>query len=197
MTYLLDREFPFGLENLLLCGKNIEEKGLQIIAQIDAKHIVHGSEELKKLFEIIESKCINKRMWVLLGSVDSKKWLPLQLASVSAEKSDIRREIKTDLKRMIPFDSDKDIRKWTSKFHGAIMDVEIGKDIVCQKYSKLREKCPHFAIAVLVKEEYGNEDVDIISKYQKKEIELAYELKPLIWNPSPREKVYIKEKTIL
>ena len=139
MTYLLDREFPFGLENLLLCGKNIEEKGLQIIAQIDAKHIVHGSDELKKLFEIIESKCINKRMWVLLGSVDSKKWLPLQLASVSAEKSDIRREIKTDLKRMIPFDSDKDIRKWTSKFHGAIMDVEIGKDIVCQKYSKLRE----------------------------------------------------------
>ena len=64
-------------------------------------------------------------------------------------------------------------------------------------YSKLREKCPHFAIAVLVKEEYGNEDVDIISKYQKKEIELAYELKPLIWNPSPREKVYIKEKTII
>lgn len=73
MTYLLDREFPFGLENLLLCGKNIEEKGLQIIAQIEAKHIVHGSDELKKLFEIIESKCINKRMWVLLGSVDSKK----------------------------------------------------------------------------------------------------------------------------
>ena len=35
MTYLLDREFPFGLENLLLCGKNIEEKGLQIIAQIE------------------------------------------------------------------------------------------------------------------------------------------------------------------
>ena len=53
MTYLLDREFPFGLENLLLCGKNIEEKGLQIIAQIEAKHIVHGSDELKKLFEII------------------------------------------------------------------------------------------------------------------------------------------------
>ena len=37
-------------------------------------------------------------------------------------------------------------------------------------YSKLREKCPHFAIAVLVKEEYGNEDVDIISKYQKKKL---------------------------
>ncbi len=192
MNYLLDQEFPFGLEKFLLCRKELEKRGLQIIGQIDAKHIVQDSDELKNLFEIIESECINKRVWMLLGSVDSKNWLPLQLASVSAEKSDIRSEIKADLKRMIPFNPDKDIRKWTSKFHGAIMEVEIGRDIVCQKYSKLREKCLYFALAILVKEEYCNEDVEIVSRYQKKEIELAYELKPLIWNPSPNEKAYIR-----
>lgn len=68
-------------------------------------------------------------MWGLFGSDDSKRWLPLQLASVSA----------------------------------------------------------------LTGEEYADTDNSIITKYQKKEIDLAYELKPLIWNPSPQEMKYLKK----
>lgn len=191
-NYIIDKDFPFGLEEFLLCQKEIENRGLQIIVQIEAKHITQDSDELKALFEVIESKCKNKRLWVLFGSDDSKNWLPLQVASVFAEKSDIRSEIKKDFIRMTPYDPDKDVKEWRSKFYGAIMEVKIGQDVVCQKYSTLRKKCFNFAIAILEKEEYCNEDVEIISKYQKKEIELAYELKPLIWNPSPIEKKYIK-----
>ncbi len=94
---------------------------------------------------------------------------------------------------MIPFDPQIDVKEWKSYYYGAIMEVEIGRDTVCQKYAKLREKCPFFAIAILDKEEYCEEDISIISKYQKKEIELAEKLEPLIWNPSPKEKKYIKE----
>lgn len=193
MNYLIDKDFPFELENFLLSEEELEKKGLQIIGKINSEHIVQNSNELKSLFEKIDIECKEKRLWMLLGSNDLKNWLPLQLASVSAEESDIIYEIKTDLKRMTPFDPIKDIRGWKSKFHGQIMQVESGRDIICQKYFKLREKCPYFSIAILLNEEYCNEHIEIISKYQKKEIELAYDLKPLIWNPSPKEKKYIND----
>lgn len=106
-------------------------------------------------------------------------------------KKDVRYEIKSDFKRMIPFNPETDVREWTSKFHGRIMEVEIGRDIYYQKYAKLREKSTFLAVAVLAKEEYTNTDNGIITKYQKKEIDLAYELKPLIWNPSPQELKYL------
>lgn len=191
MNYLLDKEFPFGLK--LLSLKDISEIGLEIIGNIDATYIDRDSGELEALFKKINDKCINKRLWVLLGSKDNKKWLPIQLGSVSAKNSDIRSEIKTDFRRMIPFNPQIDVKEWKSNYYGAIMEVEIGRDTVCQKYAKLREKCPFFAIAILDKEEYCEEDISIISKYQKKELELAEKLKPLIWNPSPKEKKYIKE----
>lgn len=194
INYLLDKEFPFGLEKFLLDDKKIESQGLKIIGQIETKFIDYGSDKLKKFLNDIDSTCKNRRLWILFGKNNSANWLPLQLASVCAENKDIRSEIKTDFKRMIPFNSEKDVRAWTSEFHGVIMQVEIGRDVVCQKYSKLREKCSHLAIAILEKEEYSNKDNEIISMYQKREIELAYELKPLIWNPSPIEKKYIKEK---
>lgn len=191
MGYLIDTPFPFGLEKYLLNEKEIDRKGLQIIAQIQSESICDDSNELKEFFGTIDSKCKDKRLWVLLGSDDSKRWLPLQLASVYAEKKDVRYEIKCDFKRMIPFNPETDIREWTSKFHGKIMEVEIGRDIYCQKYAKLREKSTFLAVAVLAKEKYANTDNGIITKYQKKEIDLAYELKPLIWNPSPQEMKYI------
>lgn len=196
MDCLIDISFPFGLEKNLLCENELENKGLRIIGKIKSENIVQDSVELKRLFKVIENECKNKRIWALLGSKDSNNWLPLQLASISAEKSDIRSEIKADLKRMTPFDKKTDKRVWKSEFYGAIMEVYVGQDIICQKYSKLREKCDYFSIAILIEEEYNNEDVDIITKYQKMEIELAYKLKPLIWNPSPKEKRYIKKQNL-
>ena len=190
--YIVNKKFPFGLEKMMLSQEEIKSKSLIFIGTIKAKDIIQDSEELNRLFNVVESRCKNKRLWGLFGSDDSKKWLPLQLGSVSAENSDIRSEIKTDLKRMTPFDKNKDVRSWESIFHGAIMEVENGHDIVCQKYSKLREICSHFAIAILANEDYEDDDHGIVTKYQKKEIDLAYELKPLIWNPSPKEKKYIK-----
>lgn len=191
MKYLIDNPFPFGLEKYLLNEKGIISKGLKIIAQIQSETICDNSNELKDFFDIIDSKCKDKRLWVLFGSDDSKRWLPLQLASVYGDEKDIRYEIKSDFKRMIPFNPETDVREWNSKFHSRIMEVEIGRDIYCQKYAKLREKSTFFAVAILAKEEYADIENSIITKYQKKEIELAYELKPLIWNPSPQEKKYL------
>lgn len=196
MKYLIDSPFPFGLDDYLLDEKGITGKGLKIIAQIQSETIFDNSSKLKEFFESIDSICKDKRLWALFGSEDSKSWLPLQVASVSAEKKDIRYEIKSDFKRMIPFNPNIDVRKWTSEFHGGIMEVEIGRDIYCQKYGKLREKSKFLAVAILTKEEYADTDNSIITKYQKKEIELAYELKPLIWNPSPQEKKYLKNSVI-
>lgn len=196
MKYLLDNDFPFGLDKQLISQNDLNNLGLQIIGIISTQYLFINSNELKSFFKTIDSKCKDKHLWVLLGSNDSVNWLPIQLASISAENEDVRAEIKTDLKRMLPFDPQIDIKEWSSKFYGVIMQVEVGKDVICQKYSKIREKCKELSIAILTKEEYGNNHMNTISKYQEKEIELAYELKPLIWNPSPKEKKYIKDNNL-
>lgn len=113
---------------------------MNIIAQIQTETITDNSEELKNFFKTIDSGCKDKHLWALFGSNDAEKWLPLQLASVYAEKKDVRYEIKSDFKKMIPFNQKTDVRAWASKFHDRIMEVEIGRDIQCQKYTKLREK---------------------------------------------------------
>lgn len=194
--YIVNKKFPFGLEKMMLSQEQIKMKSLIFIGTIKAKDIVQDSEQLNKLVNEVEARCKNKRLWGLFGSDNLKEWLPLQLASVSAKNSDIRSEIKADLKRMTPFDNNKDVRSWKSIFYGPIMEVENGLDIVCQKYSKLREICSYFAIAILEKEDYEDDYQGFITKYQKKEIDLAYELKPLIWNPSPKEKKYIQRKKL-
>lgn len=99
MDLLIDKIFPFGLDNLLLCQKDIEEKGLRIIGKIESKYIYQGSDKLKKLFNLIELECSGRRLWGLFGSDDLQNWLPIQLASISADKKDIRSEIKADLKK--------------------------------------------------------------------------------------------------
>lgn len=196
MKYLLDNDFPFGLDKQLISQNDLNNLGLQIIGIISTQYLFINSNELKSFFKTIDSKCKDKHLWVLLGSNDSVNWLPIQLASISAENEDVRAEIKTDLKRMLPFDPQIDIKEWSSEFYGVIMQVEVGKDVICQKYSKIREKCKELSIAILTKEEYDNNHMTTISKYQEKEIELAYKLKPLIWNPSPKEKKYIKDNNL-
>lgn len=192
MQMKLDSEFPFGLDAYLLNQEEITEMGLKIISQIESKDICDNSDALKNLFGKIDLECKGRHLWVLLGSKDSESWLPLQLASIWAEKKDVRYEIKSDFKRMIPFNSKT--RVWSSKYHGKIMEVEVGRDVYYQKYAKLREKTKYLAVAILSNEkELKQPNNTKISKYQLKEIELAEELKPLIWNPSPAEKKYYKE----
>lgn len=197
--YILDKKFPFGLNNLLSL-EDLEKLRLDIVIDnINSNIIFYKSEELKQLFKAIDEKCKGKHLWALLGKEsdkeennDAKIWLPLQLASVSSE--DVIKEIKADFKRMIPFDSIKDTRTLSSYFHKNIMEVEIGKDSICQKYSKLKESIPFFAIAIY-NEDYAKEDT-YITKYQIKEIELAGMIKPLIWNASPMEKKYINNNNL-
>lgn len=192
--YILDKEFPFGLNNLLslndLSGFCLDI----VIDNIDSNIISYDSKELEQLFKDINEKCKDKHLWALLGkeNKDAKIWLPLQLASVSSE--DVIEEIKTDFTRMIQFDPNKDTKNLSSYFHKNIMEVEIGKDSICQKYSKLKESIPFFAIAIY-NEDYAKEDT-YITKYQIKEIELAGMIKPLIWNASPMEKKYINNNNL-
>lgn len=192
--YILDKEFPFGLNNLLslndLSGFCLDI----VIDNIDSNIISYDSKGLEQLFKDINEKCKDKHLWALLGkeNKDAKIWLPLQLASVSSE--DVIEEIKTDFTRMIQFDPNKDTKNLSSYFHKNIMEVEIGKDSICQKYSKLKESIPFFAIAIY-NGVYTEIDSDI-NEYQIKEIELARMIKPLIWNASPMEKKYINDNNL-
>ena len=192
--YILDKEFPFGLNNLLslndLSGFCLDI----VIDNIDSNIISYDSKGLEQLFKDINEKCKDKHLWALLGkeNKDAKIWLPLQLASVSSE--DVIEEIKTDFTRMIQFDPNKDTKNLSSYFHKNIMEVEIGKDSICQKYSKLKESIPFFEIAIY-NGVYTEIDSDI-NEYQIKEIELARMIKPLIWNASPMEKKYINDNNL-
>ena len=187
---LLDKNFPFGLENNLLNEKEINDKGLKFIAQIKTDDIIDNSENLKEFFKKIKLSCQNKRLWALFGRDDAENWLPLQIGSVYAEQKDIISEIIPDFKRMIPFNPKTDVKEWKSEYHGNIMKVEIGRDTKCQIYAKLREKFKFLSVAILTNEEFVSKDDSFITKYQIKEIELADKLKPLIWNASPIEKKY-------
>ena len=193
--FILDKKFPFELSKNLLSLTDLEELRLDIVTDnINSNIIFSNSKELEKLFDDINEKCKDKHLWALLGkeNKDAKIWLPLQLASVSSE--DVIKEIKTDFKRMIQFDPNKDTKNLSSYFHKNIMEVEIGKDSICQKYSKLKESIPFFAIAIY-NGDYTKKDT-YITKYQIKEIELAGLIKPLIWNASPMEKKYINDNNL-
>lgn len=202
---ILDKEFPFGINNLLslndLSGFCLDI----VIDNIDSNIISYDSKELKELFKAINKKCEGKHLWALLGKKsneeendDAEIWLPLQLASVSSK--DVRKEIKADFKRMIPFDPNIDTKNLSSYFYKNIMEVEIGKDNICQKYSKLKERIPFFAIAIYnedcTKKGTYTEKGTYITEYQKKEIDLAKDIKPLIWNASPMEKKYINDNNL-
>lgn len=195
--FILNKEFPFELSDNLLSLNDLGGLYLDIVIDnINSNIIFSNSKELEKLFDDINEKCKDKHLWALLGKKSNKEendkakiWLPLQLASVSTE--DVIKEIKGDFKRMLPFDSIKDTKNLSSYFHKNIMEVEIGKDSICQKYSKLKESIPFFAIAIY-NGDYTKKGT-YITKYQIKEIELAGMIKPLIWNASPMEKKYIKD----
>lgn len=157
---------------------------------IETLEIEYNMAALNMMFNEIDQKCKNSHVWALYGSIDNSNWIPLQVAS-KREKNVIS-EIKSDFLCMTSYDKERDLKDWNSYFYTSVMKVKYGFDVKCQKYQKMREMCKYLAVAILSDEESLAElDNEIISKYQKKECDIALKVKPLFWNPAGREFTYI------
>lgn len=186
--------FPYGLKQYN--ENDIDNIGIKIICTIRTTKIVYNSPELDECFATIKKECADKHIWVLYGSNDEKNWIPLQAASRSS--GNVIDEIRTDFICMTPFDKMKDEKVWNSYFYKSVMKIQYGFDAKCQKYQKMKNMCNYLAIAVLKDEatlgEEDKEGSEIISKYQKKECDIANDIKPLFWNPAWNELDYVKQK---
>ncbi len=184
-------EFPYGC-NCFNLAQIEKELGLKKIYSISTIKVARKNKEFENMMKVVNEKCLDKHVWGLFGNNGEDRWIALQVASISEKGSDIRKEIRTDFNRMLPFSSEDDIREWKSYFHGIVMVVEEGQDVVCQKYQKMKNLCDTLMIAIVDEEnklpEFTDED---ISKYQKFEIELAKKTKPLFWNPFGKEWRYL------
>lgn len=188
MKLTVDSVFPYGLERYN--EAQIKDLGLKIIHIIDTSKIEYNTEELNNLFKDIDSKCNNSHVWALYGSIDKSNWIPLQVAS--RREKNVISEIKSDFLCMTSFNKERDLKDWNSYFYTSVMKVKYGFDAKCQKYQKMREMCKYLAVIILVDEEVLIEPNNIkISKYQKKECDIALKVKPLFWNPAGSEFTYI------
>lgn len=175
--------------------KEINEMGLKIIHIIETSKIEYNTKELKMLFVDIKEKCVNSHVWVLYGSDNKEKWIPLQAASKNSKN--VISEIRRDFLSMTSFDEKRDLKNWNSYFYNSVMEIRYGYDSKCQKYQKMKNMCNYLAIAILdpdkEKSLIENEKVKdgIISKYQKIECDIALDIKPLFWNPAGKEFTYI------
>lgn len=182
-------------EDKQLDKEQIKELGLEVIYEIPCKSIERTDQKYNKLVNIVEEKCINKHIWVLWGNINEKQWKAIQVASVINENNDVRREIKRDFNRMLEYDESVDLRAWKSYFYGEVLKVKEKCDVICQKYQSIKESFEKLMVTVYSDEDnLGECPNEIISKYQVCEIELAEKIKPIIWNPSPKEKQYLKKR---
>ena len=187
--------FPYGLNKYN--ESEISKIGLKIICTIETTKIKYNSPELKELFNNIKEKCADSHVWVLYGSNDKENWIPFQVASRNS--GNIVSEIRTDFLCMTPYDESRDLKNWDSYFYNSVMEIKYGFDAKCQKYQKMKNMCNYLAVAILNSEEALDEGEkvkdQIISKHQKKECDIALEIKPLFWNPAGKEFIYIKSIT--
>lgn len=182
-------EFPYGLK--LYNTEQIKEIGLKILHVIETSEIEYGTDALSEFFKDIEDNCKDSHVWVLYGSNDNENWIPFQAASKSSES--VISEIKTDFNCMTSYDENKDLKNWNSYFYNSVMEIKYGFDARCQKYQKMKEMCKYIAVAILIDESALVEPKGgMISKYQKKECDIALEIKPLFWNPAGNEFTYIR-----
>lgn len=192
MKLNVENGFPYGLNQY--DESEISKIGLKIIHIIETTKIKYNSSELNELLNNIKNECADSHIWVLYGSNDKENWIPLQAASRSSEN--VVSEIRTDFLCMTPFDEARDSKNWDSYFYNSVMQIRYGSDAKCQKYQKMKNMCNYLAIAILISEESLDEDEKvkdrIISKYQKKECDIALKIKPLFWNPAGKEFTYIK-----
>ena len=191
MKLNIEAKFPYGLKKYN--ESEINEIGLKVIHTIETSRIEYNTKELNELFNGIKEKCKDRHVWALYGSDDQKNWIPLQVASRNS--GNIIDEIRTDFLCMTSFDEKKDLKNWNSYFYNSVMEVRHGFNTKCQKYQKMREMCCYLSIAVLIGEDSLDETMEdsdgIVSKYQKKECDIALKIKPLFWNPAGKEFTYI------
>ena len=184
----VDSVFPYGLTQYN--EKDMEEIGLEIIHIIQTAEIEYNTTALKELFVDIDEKCVNSHVWALYGFNDQNNWIPFQVASRSSKS--VISEIKTDFLCMTSFDENRDLKNWNSYFYKSVMEMKYGFDTKCQKHRKMKEMCNYLAVTTLSNEQSLVEAKDnIISKYQKKECDIALKIKPLFWNPAGKEFTYI------
>ena len=188
----IENRFPYGSNQYE--ESEISRIGLKIIHTIETTKIKYNSAELNNLFNDIQEKCADSHIWVLYGSDNKEHWIPLQVASRNS--GNVVSEIRTDFLCMTPFDEARDLKNWDSYFYKSVMQIKYGSDAKCQKYQKMKDMCNYLAIAILESEESLDEDKKVkdqmLSKYQKKECDIALRIKPLFWNPAGKEFTYIK-----
>lgn len=183
--------FPYSLNQYN--ENEIKKIGLKIIHVIQTSEIEYNTKSLNELFDDIDKECVNSHVWALYGSNDKINWIPFQVASRSSEN--VISEIKTDFLCMTSFDEKRDLKDWNSYFYKSVMKMKYGFDAKCQKYQKMKEMCNYLAVTILINEESLVEHKDrIISKYQKKECDIALMIKPLFWNPAGKEFTYINSE---
>ncbi len=187
MKLNVETEFPYGLNQY--SEDEITKIGLKIIHIIETSKIEYDTEELKKLFDDINKECKNSHVWALYGSDNKKNWIPLQVASRNS--GNVINEIRTDFLCMTSFDKKKDLKNWNSYFYNSVMQIRYGFDAKCQKYQKMKKICNYLAIAILINEESLDEN-EKVTKYQKKECDIALKIQPLFWNPAREFQVLCK-----
>lgn len=188
----IENRFPYGSNQYK--ESEISRIGLKIIHTIETTKIKYNSAELNNLFNDVQEECADSHIWVLYGSDNKENWIPLQVASRNS--GNVVSEIRTDFLCMTPFDEARDLKNWDSYFYKSVMQIKYGSDAKCQKYQKMKDMCNYLAIAILESEESLDEDKKVkdqmLSKYQKKECDIALQIKPLFWNPAGKEFTYIK-----
>ena len=180
---LIDTEYPYGCDTYTI-EQIKSELHLVKLCEIYSSDIDREKDNYKKFTETIDSKAKGKHLWALFGSNNGKNWVPIQVASVYAQEKDVRREIKCDFERMQP-PSKYDVREWKSYYHGSVIKVKEGLDVVCQKYQTISAMFQVFIVMVYDDEEKIHKTNGVnISKFQEQEIRIAKRLEPLIWNPA-------------
>ena len=184
---LLDKDFPFGLDDKLIDLEKMRKMGLQFLGEIRTDDLYYESLKLKEFIKYInESINLDKNhVWAMFGRKEPyDQWLPLQVAS----RKNIKREISADLKCMIPFDETRDFCSFKSDYYGTVMRYKAGFSIGCLKYRKVAEKCSHIGIAIFKDEEKQERFYDKLSAPEDLELRLAEKLKPLLFCRNPRQK---------
>jgi len=191
MKIKVEKEYPYGITEFK--PNQIKDFGLKVIAEIEASEIQADNQNMRKFFYTIKKKCSDKHIWILFGSNDKNSWIPLQAAS---KTKNVAEEIRNDFLCMIPYNRDNSTKSWDSHFYKSVMDIDYGRERKYQKYRKIRNMCKWLGIAIFENENKLEEvnDNSGISKYQKAECDIAFELKPMLWNPAGKEFTYLKHK---
>ena len=184
-------DYPYGCEEIEIT-KLQKDPNLKIIYRFNKKNILN-KDLVDEMFNDISKECNDSKVWALFGSNIPDKYICLQVASSST----IAREIISDIKCMIPFDENKDIKSWKGTFYDKeIFKVKYGLDARCQKYNNMYEQFNDFCIVLINAEKYlKNIDTGNFDPINYAEVKFANDTKLLYWrlNSFKKESEILKE----